>query len=385
MPVNTPPPVILIAGAGIGGLAAALAFRRHGLRCLVFERAPELREVGAGLLLSPNAVHVLDLLGVGEAARKLARDIDEWRILDPRGRTLHRLHPTRRARAPVLSLHRADLQHLLLSRLDAADVRLGFEIASYSETDDAVRLMSVAGQVEQGEMLVGADGLRSAVRLTACSPEPHRNCGYVGWRGVTPFIPSHYHGRWLSESWGEGQRFGISPLGDRRCYWYATANTPADFASPPASRKEDLLARFAHWHPPVRDLIEATPDEAILLNPILDRPVRMRPANTTRVVLLGDAAHPMSPNLGQGACMALEDAWVLARELHRAVNPLEGLRAYARARAARNRLVSAASDLLGRVIQLEHPFSTGLRDAALRLVPTPLSDLTLRPLFSFPD
>jgi 2-polyprenyl-6-methoxyphenol hydroxylase-like FAD-dependent oxidoreductase len=182
---------------------------------------------------------------------------------------------------------------------------------------------------------------------------------------------------------GEGKRFGISPLGDGRCYWYATANHSSDQSAPTRSRKDELLAFFGRWHSPIPELIAATPDDSILLNPIFDRPVQMHALAASRVTLLGDAAHPMTPNLGQGACLALEDAWILAREISAAPSLIAGLRRYEAARCARATWISRASHALGWVIQLEHPLATAMRDTGLRLTPGVLSELTMRPLFSF--
>lgn len=374
---------VLIAGGGIGGLAAALALQQRGISAVVCERAPELREIGAGLLLSPNAVHVLRLLGVLNEAMAHSRMIDEWRILDTHGRFLHRLHPSRGKRLPALSLHRAALQKLLLARLHPTCLRLGFEVAAFSETATSVQVTSLSGTRIEGSALIGADGLRSCVRRAGQNDDPLRDCGYSGWRSVVPFIPSGYEGGWLSESWGEGKRFGVSPLGDGRCYWYATANHRRGIPPSARSCKDELLAAFGHWHSPIPELIAATADDSILLNPILDRPVQMNATRASLVTLLGDAAHPMTPNLGQGACLALEDAWILAREISIAPTLAQGLRRYETTRRTRAAWISRASHALGCIIQLEHPVATALRDAGLRLTPEFVSDLTMRPLFSF--
>ena len=374
---------VLIAGGGIGGLAAALALQQRGIHAIVCERAAELREVGAGLLLSPNAVHVLKLLGVLDEAVTHGRTIDEWRILNAHGRPLHRLRPSRGKRLPALSLHRAELQKLLLTRLNPTCLRLGFEVAAFSENLTGVQVTAHSRATLDGAALIGADGLRSCVRRADQSNDPLRDCGYSGWRSVVPFIPRGYEGGWLSESWGEGKRFGISPLGDGRCYWYATANHQPGHPPSGKSRKDELLAAFGHWHSPIPELIAATSDDSILLNPILDRRVQMNATGTSRVTLLGDAAHPMTPNLGQGACLALEDAWILAREINTAPTLVQGLRRYETIQRTRATWISRASHALGCIIQLEHPAACALRDAGLRLTPEFVSDLTMRPLFSF--
>ncbi|MDB6095369.1 MAG: 2-polyprenyl-6-methoxyphenol hydroxylase [Verrucomicrobia bacterium] len=371
---------VLIAGGGIGGLAAGIALQQRGIATLVCERAPELREVGAGLLLSPNAVRVLRRLGLEDAARAGSRVIEEWRILDLQGRHLHRMRPVKTG-IPALSLHRGDLQLALRDALTPGTLRLGFNLTHHREIPGGVEITNETGERLTGEILVGADGLNSRVRSGLLAPEPARFCGYVGWRCVVPWIPRGYEGAWLSESWGEGKRFGISPLGRNRCYWYATANQ-ARASSAPVDVRSELMAMFGRWHAPIPELIAATPAETILRTDIFDRPDLSR-WTRGRVTLLGDAAHPMTPNLGQGACSALEDAWVLAREMASAANGTEGLRRYEEARHRRTSWINRVSRLLGRVIQLENPAATAVRDTLLRLTPGACSDWAMRPLFRF--
>ena len=260
-------------------------------------------------------------------------------------------------------------------------LHLGFTVAGYADTSNGIELAATSGARINGSLLVGADGMHSRVRVGRFGDEAPRYCGYVGWRSVVPGIPAGYEGGWLTESWGEGKRFGISPLGGNRCYWYATTNQPCQ-APVVANARDELLAMFHRWHTPIPELIAATPAEAILRNEIFDRPGRA-PWTQGRVTLLGDAAHPMSPNLGQGACTALEDAWVLARELAAAPSGPVGLQRYERARRNRTSWINRASRVLGRVIQLEHPVATAARDAALQLTPGLCSDWSMRPLFRF--
>ncbi len=373
---------ILIAGGGIGGLATAIALKQHGIETLVCERAPELREVGAGLLLSPNAVHVLERLGIPPQAVTGSRKIEDWRILDLRGRPLQRMRPMRHDGTPALSLHRSDLQRLLLSQLSPSGLQLGFTVTDLATGSNSVQVTSQTGACLTGTVLIGADGLNSQVRKLHCDDGAPRFCGYTGWRSVVPWIPPGYEGSWLSESWGEGKRFGISPLGGNRCYWYATANRQTVTPRETETTREELLALFGHWHHPIPELIAATPLGAVTRNDIFDRRNRP-PQGRGPVTLLGDAAHAMTPNLGQGACTALEDAWVLARELSQASSPIEGLRRYEQARRFRTGCISQASRLLGHVIQLEHPLATATRDMMLRLTPDFFSDWTMRPLFRF--
>jgi len=372
---------ILIAGGGIGGLATALALQRLGFNPTVCERAPGLKEVGAGLLLSPNGVHALDWLGLREKATARSRVITEWRILNRSGRCLVRLRPTR-ANLPALSLHRSDLQFLLAENVVPTSLRLGCAVRTVEQRGGEVEVVLGSGEKLSVDAVIGADGLRSAVRAARFGEKAPTYSGYVGWRGVSPWIPPDYQGEALSESWGEGKRFGIAPMGNGRCYWYATATRREGSSEKVDDRHEELLRLFGHWHAPVSALIESTPSQQIVVNDIYDRPAQ-HPWSDRAITLLGDAAHPMTPNLGQGACFALEDACVLSTCVAASRDFKTAFAAYERTRRSRADSVQRRSRWLGKVIQLESRAATTLRDLLLRSTPNGVADLSMRPLFSF--
>lgn len=372
---------IVIAGAGIGGLATALALQQRGFQPIVCERAPHLTEIGAGLLLSPNGVRALEFLGLSSQAMARSRIIREWRILNRTGRCLQRMRPHNRD-FPALSLHRADLQFLFLEHLSPKFLRTNCEVRSFRTTPDSIEVELTSGEIMAADALIGADGLRSAVRTTLFGPQPPAYSGYVGWRGVSPWIPTDYAGEHLSESWADGKRFGISPLGNGRCYWYATANRPPGAPTSIVNRRAKLLRLFGQWHPPIAALIDATPDDQILENEIHDRPAR-HPWTNGAVTLLGDAAHPMTPNLGQGACFALEDASVIARCIDESKTIRAAFQRYEQLRRWRSDVVQRQSRWLGKLIQLESPIAIALRDAGLNLTPNLFADLSMRRLFGF--
>lgn len=186
-----------------------------------------------------------------------------------------------------------------------------------------------------------------------------------------------------SESWGRGSRFGIVPLDHRRIYWFATANAPAGRTQDAAERKRFLQQRFAGWHPPIERLLEATPAAEILHNDIYDlRP--MRRWNEGRVTLLGDAAHPTTPNLGQGAGMAIESAVALARCLSEESDLAAALGGYEAERRPRTAWITEQSWRIGRVGQWENPLACGLRDFLLRVTPPGISEKTLERAAGYP-
>jgi len=364
---------VLIAGGGISGLVTARALCLRGFDVTVFERQPELRPAGAGIMLAANATAVLRELGLVEpvvaaGSRLVSVETRSWR-----GESLTYIPSAeidRRLGAPSVGIHRADLLRVLVDALDPGVVRFGAEIIDFDQDRDGVTVHLSSGESERGDMLVGADGIRSAVRARLLADGPLRYAGYTAWRGVTT-CEAAPRGAAI-ELLGRGARFGMAPVGGGRTYWWATANEPAGEIDPPVGRKADLEQRFAGWWEPVQALLAATPESEILRNDILDREPVDR-WGVGRVTLLGDAAHPMTPNLGQGACQAIEDAVALAAALAGSSDIVAALRAYERARQPRTARITRLARRMGQVFQWEHPIACRLRDTALRLTPSTLT------------
>lgn len=361
-----------VIGAGIGGLAAAIALRRAGMEVELYERAPRAREVGAGIVLWGNAVAALRAMGAAEPVLSAGRAMSAGELRASSGRLLSR----QRVEAwdaelgePSVALHRAELLEALLAALPGEAVRFGHELVGMRESAEGALLEFANGARSSCELLVGADGLRSRVRETLYGSQEPRYAGYTCWRAITSAPAELVAPGFLCETWGRGRRFGWLSLARERVYWFATANTPAGERDPSPELARERLARlFAGWWGPIESLIARTPPERILRNDILDRPPPPR-FGRGRAVLLGDAAHPTTPNVGQGACLAIEDALVLARELTRAA-PAPALAAYERARRARTATIVRFSWTLGRIGQWSNPLACRLRDDLLALTPT---------------
>ncbi|HEX8072099.1 MAG TPA: FAD-dependent monooxygenase [Pyrinomonadaceae bacterium] len=375
---------VAIVGGGIGGLCAAIALRRAGVETSVYEQAEKLREVGAGITLWPNAVGVLRRLGLAEGLIRRGARMRRAAILTSAGRVLAESRPEELERLtgePTVALHRADLHALLLAALPEDFVRLGAKFVAAEETPEGVTARFADGRAETADLLVGADGLNSAVRRQLFPAVQPRYSGYTSWRGIAPQCEGVAEG-FTSESLGRGSRFGIVPIGRGRVYWYATENVPAGQAQPQGERKGHLLRRFEGWHEPVKRLIEVTPDEHVLRNDIYDIEP-MRSWHAGRVVLLGDAAHPTTPNMGQGACMAIESAFTLARSISEAVEVEGALGTYERARMKRTAWVTRQSRMAGRVGQVEGRVACAARDLLLAAAPKALMRRTLERAVSF--
>ncbi|WP_367048127.1 FAD-dependent monooxygenase [Streptomyces sp. Je 1-332] len=359
-----------IVGGGIGGLAAAIALHRRGWRVEVLERAPEFTEIGAGISLWPNALRALEVLGLDRTVRALGAVEATGGVRDRRGRWLSRTDNAELARRfghPLVVLHRADLLRALTEALPADSLRPASEVSAVRD-DDHGPVVEHPGGESRPDLVVGADGLRSAVRgaLWPDAAGP-RYAGYSAWRMVTePLAAPPSEG---AATWGRGERFGYTALPGGRMYCFATASLPAgaEVASG-TSQHGELLRRFGDWPEPIPTLLASVPPDAVLRHDLYDLPP-LPSFVRGRVALLGDAAHAMTPNLGQGACQALEDAVTLAHCLDGTPDVPAALRSYDLLRRPRTRAISRRSARLGAVGQLAWPPAVLLRDAAARLVP----------------
>jgi 2-polyprenyl-6-methoxyphenol hydroxylase-like FAD-dependent oxidoreductase len=358
----------LIVGGGIGGLAAAVALERIGWRPLVFERAAEIREVGAGIGLWTNAINALGALGVAAAVIGRGSPFERLRIETPAERLLSETpvgELGRRFGAVSLCIHRADLLLSLSEPLPPESLRTDASCIGFDEDADGVTARFAGGGRAHGDLLIGADGIHSQIRAQLFGAAPTRYSGYTCWRGIARLqhagVP---RGESLSVL-GHGAQAGLFHCGGGRMYWFVTRNSPPDRSDGPAGAKAAVLAAFERWHPVFREVIEATEETSILKNDIVDRPP-MRRWGRGRVTLLGDAAHPTTPMLAQGACQAIEDAVVLADSLRGAADVAAGLRLYERRRRRRTAMVTRQSWSLGKVLQWENPFAVRLRELGMR-------------------
>ncbi|WP_304452680.1 FAD-dependent monooxygenase [Nocardiopsis sp. YSL2] len=388
----------VIIGAGIGGLAAARALTRRGWRVRVLERARTLEGVGAGLAMAPNALRALDTLGLGDAVRARgaigSAGIRTWRgrwIL-PTGADAMR----KRFGDTIVVLPRAELVDLLVGGPVTGLVHTSNEaVLTDPGGPDRPARVSADGREWTADLVVAADGVRSRSRgyLFPDHPGP-AYAGATTWRLITKGVTVAE----ASESWGPEGLVGMMPLAAGGTYFYAMAWLPAGTAFPPVSRHRpralregrglapsteslrlqpdsdehaELLRRFGHWHDPIPAVLADAAPDAVLRNDVWHIPDPSPAYHRGRVALLGDAAHAMTPNLGQGACMAVEDAVTLAHAVGEgsADTDLPGaLEAYTAARLPRASGIVRRSAAVGRMSALRHPAARALRDTGIRLV-----------------
>jgi 2-polyprenyl-6-methoxyphenol hydroxylase-like FAD-dependent oxidoreductase len=362
---------IVVIGGGIGGLSAANALARDGHRVTLLERSAQFSAAGAGIVLAANAVQVLDSLGVSLAGEGQVLAATEIRTLD--GRLLTALQTDRLSadHGPSYGITRARVHELLAKALPSGvEVLFGKEVFTVEETADGVEVGWPEGEVS-AELVVAADGLRSAVRAQlGTGPGELRYSGTTCWRGLIDFDA----GAVATEAWGGRTRVGVVPVAPGLAYYYLVATAPPQAPAPPGlAGFADLFAGYSGL---AGELVSALPVAPPLHHDLweLNRPVW----GERRVLLLGDAAHSMTPNQGQGAVMAIEDAKALALAVRSGAST--ALERYTAARGRRVRKVQLDSRRIGAVAHWHNRLAVGLRDFAMRAVPAAAGDQLLAAL-----
>jgi 2-polyprenyl-6-methoxyphenol hydroxylase-like FAD-dependent oxidoreductase len=356
----------VIVGAGIGGLGTAIALEQEGVEPVVIERVPELREAGFGLVLAANAVTALNSLGLRDRVAAKGTRVRRAEVRNPRGDLLT-LIDYEALGWETYGVLRSELQQVMLERVPRDRLRLGVTCLGVSE-DGRVALEST--EPITSDIVVGADGIRSTVRRSLFGEEPLRYGGHRAWRAGTLFDDERTHDRFV-EVWGVGGGFGFGPAGAGRVYWYCFETVP-EGAPVPDRPRDEFLRRYGGWFEPIPTLIESTDPSAIESTFTYDRRPR-RAWGRGQVTLLGDAAHPMKPNIGQGAAQALEDAVVLGSSVREHTDPEAALRAYERRRVRRANAVVRASRQAGHAAEVRSPLGARLRDALIKALPDQLA------------
>ncbi|MGW1156974.1 FAD-dependent monooxygenase [Streptomyces sp. NPDC002519] len=324
----TAPDRVLVAGAGLAGLATAVALRAAGFHVTVFERVGDDRgSAGSALGLHPAAVLALRSLGLDTPVVESGAEVHRWEMLSWSGERISGWPQTKVSEAfgaPSITVPRARLHHALRSALDDGVVRHSAAVAGYRETADGVDVLLADGTRERGRLLIGADGLHSAVRRQMHGDTPPRPAGFTAWRAISDTTPEDRSVPTARQILGTGATFGYWPLSERQTYWVATladeeqrtAGLGDRAGSAPHTPQDHALLADAFRKAPPRaaELIEATAPAQVIRTPILDRPP-LAGWSTARTLLIGDAAHPMVPTTGQGGGQALLDAVAVADAL----------------------------------------------------------------------
>lgn len=332
--------MIAIAGGGIGGLGLAVALQQQGHEVVVLERQPEIRDTGAGISLWPNALAALDSVGLGATVRSIGRQLSSGGLRKADGGTAVRFSARSFEAAlgeGLVCVHRGELVATLAGMLRPGTIRAGRAVTGYEPSGTGVRVQLATGdgpetEEVQAEALVGADGIHSAVAAAMAGPLGYRYSGYTAWRGIAQ-IDADPEGEGIWACLPAGHEVGWLPITSGRTYWFATACLPPDYRFPEGDRAY-LTQAFAPLPHPVPALLRATPEGQLVRSDIVDREM---PSGFSRgpVTVIGDAAHPMRPHMGQGGCQALEDVAALAACLANHSDPATAFERYERIRRRR--------------------------------------------------
>lgn len=373
----------IILGGGIGGLSTAIALQRQGLDAEVYESAKEIRPLGAGLGVAGNAIMAYAAIGIDKEIVRAGKPMRRMFVKNPQGGVISftnsELLSAQLGVINNFTVHRADLHEVLLSLLKPGTLHLHKTATSVSQDASGVKVLFCDGSSASGDYLLACDGIHSPVRKQFLPGSQPRYAGYTCWRAVIDNLPSDFDWDEMSETWGPGKRFGIVPLTKNRVYWFATMNAAANDERLRKFTTKDLLHEFRDFHQPVPEILRRTKDEQLIWGDIIDlKPIERFAFD--RVLLMGDAAHATTPNMGQGACMAIEDAATIANGLKK-YEPLEAFRKFEQHRLKRTRNIVEQSWNFGRLAQWENAAAVAIRNFLFRQIPASVVTKQLKSLY----
>jgi 2-polyprenyl-6-methoxyphenol hydroxylase-like FAD-dependent oxidoreductase len=366
-----------IVGGGIGGLTLGIALQRKGFNVTIFESAPSLKPLGAGITLAGNAVKALIQIGISDAILQAGKILQAITVKDSRGTILTQTNAEELSQKfgviNSFSIHRGDLQNILISQLTPRSLVTGKKLLNFCQKPSGVTLYFEDGTYAAADYVIACDGIHSIVRKRLLPHSETRYSGYTCWRAVVDDVPSTLNFNETSETWGKGSRFGIVPLTNNKLYWFACINAAQNDESLRSYKIPDLLTYFGNYHSPVAEILKKTKNEQLIWGDIIDlKPIKKFAFGN--IVLAGDAAHATTPNMGQGACMAIEDAAVLTNCLEEYSTAEEAFQQFERKRITRTTKIVNDSWTIGKIAQLENTLLTGLRNAAIKLTPPSVSE-----------
>ncbi|UQZ34143.1 FAD-binding protein [Paenibacillus sp. PK3_47] len=358
---------ILIIGGGIAGLCTAITLQQIGMKVKVYEKNTHPSVAGAGIIIAPNALQALGPYRISDEIIRQGNPGQGFYILSDRGRPITQLTiPS--GYGSLYSIHRKDLHQILLSALPPGTVEWGKPFLQLEQKDHQVRVAFSDGSEAMGDLVVAADGIHSNVRKQIFHKDTYRYAGYTCWRGVVSgeALPGSSHH--FIETWGTKGRFGIVPLPNNKVYWYALINARQGDPRIANYTTKDLHHLFKNYHDPIPSLLLKTTPHDMIHRDIVDI-APMERFCSDRVVFIGDAAHAITPNMGQGACQAIEDARTLAECLSVQSNYQRAFADYENRRRKRIKQISDQSWKIGKMAQSESFLFTSVRNQLMKHAP----------------
>ena len=368
---------ITIIGAGIGGLTTALALRKKGIEAEIYESAPAFKDVGSGISLGMNATRVFKELGIYEQVLENGYEINSMTVLKPDMKVVSKTDFSRLEKkfgVKNVAIHRFALHNVLLDPLSDVPVHLGHQLTEIQQEDNKIGLTFQNGQTTKTDILIGSDGLRSAVRQSIFPGSTLRDAGQVCWRGIAKNILPCGLPSGLNEIWDKGKRFGFLPVNKTDLYWYAVLDKGLfrDGLSPHEV--------YSYYPKEIKDVIKQTPDEKIIFAELWDlKPItKWHQGNSC---LTGDAAHATTPNMGQGACQAIESAYALANNLSTEQHAETAFQKYNHERLKKAHYVVNTSWRVGKLAQSRNPLMAFTRNLAMQAMSAKIKEQNLVKVF----
>ncbi|KAL8552840.1 hypothetical protein ACS0TY_001503 [Phlomoides rotata] len=369
---------IVIVGAGIAGLATAVALQKVGIGSLVLEQSESLRRGGTSLTFFKNGWKVLDALGVGDELRTQFPEIQGMVVKSKDGRELRSFTFKEEDESQeVRAVERSTLLETLANQLPPTAISFSSKLKSIErgENDEETTLKLEDDSLISAKIVIGCDGIRSPIAKWMGFQNP-RYVGHCAFRGLGFYPNGQPLEPKVTYVYGRGVRAAFVPVSPTKVYWFVCFNSPSpgEKITDPSIMRKEVEKLVKDWPSELLDVIECTPDDTIIRTPLVDRwvwPGIFSPAvSIGNVVLVGDAWHPMTPNLGQGACCALEDSVVLAQKLAKAIkfggmSVEDALRSYETERWPRIFPIAVRSNLVGTLLQFENPAVCSFRDNIL--------------------
>ncbi|MDP5275469.1 FAD-dependent monooxygenase [Chengkuizengella axinellae] len=357
---------VIILGGGIAGLSTAIALHRNGINVEVFEKTEELKPVGAGIMLAPNAIRIFNEWGITDRLRRYANPLLSTIFYSDKGRVLQKQDLSQLSQQ-MYAIHRADLHKVLLKELKTVPIHLGKRAVNFQQNEHSTTVYFDDGDQVHGDLIVAADGIHSIIRKQLLPNLPIQYAGYTCWRGVAEYAGSIHLDDELHEIWGANGRFGYVPISKTKVYWYMLVNALPNDKRYSNYTVNHLIETLPNYPQPVHDILQLTNHENVIKHDIFDIP-DLKQYAFERVVLVGDAAHAMTPNLGQGACQGIEDGYSLGRNVGNQL--VNGLKFYEKNRLTRASKISKVSRMAGKLAQLDKPFLCKVRNMLLLSTPS---------------